>query len=187
MACVSSRNGILLSRAGLVALVLAGLAPTITRAQGVGPSAPSASVPGPVPRPFVVPTMGDDAGGPGPAVPAVPGPPSDQEAPAARVVMRPLDVIIESIFGEASVEDWQQLSLSTFFSQGWDQPWAKSPPGTNGAPKQNWFGAADAAFVRLNSLNFFNVNGMTNNNGLLLTPLPWSPAKPKTSGNEYWA
>jgi hypothetical protein len=101
--------------------------------------------------------------------------------------MGPIDVIAESIFGKASPDDWQPLSLWTFFSEGWDQPFAKSPPGTNGAPKQNWFGAADAAFVRLTSLNFFYVNGMTTHLGLLMAPLPWAPAKPKTNGNEYWA
>ncbi len=144
--------------------------------------------PGPDARPFVFPSVGDDSGEPEPAVPLVPGPPADvQEGSSARVVMGPIDVIAESIFGEASVDEWQPLSLSTFFSQGWDQPWVRSPEGTNGAPKQPWFGAADAVFARLNSLNFFYTNGMTANNGLLLTPLSWAPAKPKTSGNEYWA
>ncbi len=99
----------------------------------------------------------------------------------------PWGVIRESIFGDASAENWQPLSLSTFFSQGRDQPFVRSPEGTNGAPKQNWFGAADGIFSRLNSVNFFYVNGMTTNNGLLLTPVSWSPAKPKASGNEYWA
>lgn len=62
------------------------------------------------------------------------------ETRPARVVMGPLEVIRESIFGAASVDDWQPLSLSTFFSEGWDQPYVRSPEGTNGAPKQNWFG-----------------------------------------------
>ena len=188
MASVSSRKRIPLSQAGLVALFLAGVAPTMTRAQGVVPSTPSAPVPDPAPRPVVVPAMGNDSGEPEPAVPAVPGPPAYvQEPPPARVVMGPIDVIAESIFGEASVDEWQPLSLSTFFSQGWDQPWAKSPAGTNGAPKQNWFGAADGVFARLNSLNFFFTDHMTANQGLLLTPLPWSPTKPSTNGNEYFA
>ena len=188
MAGVSSQNRKPLLRAGLVAVFLAGVAPTMTRGQGTVTSTPFAPVQDPAPRSGVVPAMENDSGEPEPAFPDVSGPPGFfEESPAARVVMGPLDVMLESIFGEASVDDWQPLSLWTFFSQGWDEPWAKSPAGTNGAPKQNWFGAADAAFVRLNSLNFFNVNGMTTNNGLLLTPLPWSPAKPKTSGNEYWA
>lgn len=104
-----------------------------------------------------------------------------------RVTTGPLDVIRESIFGAASEDDWRPLGLSTFFTQGWDEPWVKSLPGTNGAPKQNWFGAADAVFARLSSLNFFYTNGMTTNTGLLLSPFPWSPVKPNTSGNQYWA
>ena len=104
-----------------------------------------------------------------------------------RIVLSPLGAIHESIFGAASQEDWHPLSLSTFFSEGWDEPYVKSPEGTNEAPKQNWFGAADGIFVRLDSLNFLFTDHMTNNRGLLLTPLPWSPAKPKTDGNEYFA
>src|SRR5262249_4112578 len=90
--------------------------------------------------------------------------------PPDRVATGPLHVICESIFGEASEADWRPLGLSTFFTQGWSQPWVKSPPGTNGAPKQNWFGAADGVFARLISLNFFYTNGMTTNTGLLLSP-----------------
>jgi hypothetical protein len=104
-----------------------------------------------------------------------------------RIVLGPLEAIHESIFGAASKEEWHPLSLSTFFSEGWDEAYVKSPAGTNEAPKQNWFGAADGIFVRLDSLNFLFTDHMTNNRGLLLTPLPWSPAKPKTNGNEYFA
>src|SRR5262249_3067931 len=109
------------------------------------------------------------------------------DRPPARVATGPLDVIRESIFGAASEDDWRPLGLSTFFTRGWDEPWVKSPPGTNGAPKQNWFGAADGVFARLSSLNFFYTNGMTTNTGLLLSPFPWSPVKPETNGNQYWA
>lgn len=189
MAGVSSRKALALAQAGLVALVLASVAPMTAQAQQVPPSSPSAPVPDPAPGPAVVPdAMGDDFGTAEPAVPAMPGPPAYvAELPAAPARMRTIDVIRESIFGEASVDGWQPLSLSTFFTEGWDRPWAKSPPGSNGAYRQNWFGAADAAFVRLSSLNFSYVNGMTTNPGLLLTPVPWSPAKPLSSGNEYWA
>jgi hypothetical protein len=41
----------------------------------------------------------------------------------------PLDVIVESIFGAASEDDWQPLGLSTFFTQCWHEAWVKSPPG----------------------------------------------------------
>jgi hypothetical protein len=59
--------------------------------------------------------------------------------------------------------------------------------GPTGPPKQNWLGAVDAIFVRVNTLNFFYTNNMTTNPGLLLTPLTWAPVKPNTNGNEYWA
>jgi hypothetical protein len=98
-----------------------------------------------------------------------------------------LEVIHESIFGAASTEDWQPLSLSTFWSEGWDKPYVNSPEGTNGARKQNWFGVADGIFARLGALNFFFTDGMTTHTGLLLSPFPWAPVKPKTNGNQYWA
>jgi hypothetical protein len=94
------------------------------------------------------------------------------EAPPARVATGPLDVICESIFGAASVDQWRPLGLSTFLTEGWDAPFVNSPAGTNGAPKQNWFGAADGIFARLSSLNFFFTDGMTTNTGLLLSPFP---------------
>jgi hypothetical protein len=105
----------------------------------------------------------------------------------ARVVMGPLEVMRESIFGAASADDWHPLSLRTFFSEGWDEPFVRSPAGTNGASKQNWFGAADGIFVRLNTITFNFTDRMTTNNGLLLTPVPWAPAKPKSGGNQYYA
>jgi hypothetical protein len=118
----------------------------------------------------------------------IPKPPSfGPETFSAPIAPTVLDVIRESIFGAASEENWQPLSLSTFFTEGWNEPYAKSPPGTNGAPKQNWFGAADGVFSRLNALEFFYTNGLTPSNGLLLSPFPWAPVKPKTTGNEYWA
>jgi hypothetical protein len=122
------------------------------------------------------------------AGPAVPGPPAYvPETLPARVVMGPLEVIHESIFGAASTEDWRPLSLSTFFSEGWDEPYVNSPEGTYGARKQNWFGAADGIFARLGALDFFFTDGMTTHTGLLLSPFPWAPAKPTTNGNQYWA
>lgn len=184
-------KGVPLPLAWMAALVLAGMGPTMARAQGVVPSSSaSASSPvgDPAPRPVVVPSDALDFGEPEAAIPAIPGPPACVPGTLpARVVMGPLDVIHESIFGPASKEEWHPLSLSTFFSEGWDEAYVRSPEGTNEAPKQNWFGAADGVFVRLNTLNFFYTNHMTTNLGLLLTPLPWAPAKPKTNGNEYFA
>jgi hypothetical protein len=186
-----SVKGVPLLLAWMAALFLTGLGATMARAQGVDPVA-SASAVSPVgdPAPHPVVGPGDVLGGEEPkgAGPAAPGPPAYvPESLPARVVMGPLEVIHESIFGAASTDDWQPLSLSTFFSEGWDQPYVRSPEGTNGAPKHNWFGAADGIFARLNSLNFFYTDHMTTNQGLLLMPLPWAPSKPNTNGNEYFA
>jgi hypothetical protein len=110
-----------------------------------------------------------------------------RETPPARIETGPLDVICESILGAAREEARRPLGLSTFFAEGWDEPYVKSPDGTDGAPKQNWFGSADVIFSRLDSLNFFYTNGMTTHTGLMLSPFPWSPVKPTTNGKEYWA
>lgn len=101
--------------------------------------------------------------------------------------MDPIEVIRESIFGDASPDDWRPLTLGTFFCEGWDEAFARAPIGTNGAPKQNWFGAADGVFVRLSSVTFNFTDRMTTNPGLLLSPLSWAPAKPKATGSEYYA
>ena len=97
-----------------------------------------------------------------------------------------LEVIRESIFGEASTDQWRPLAFSTFFTEGWDQPYVKSPEGTNGAPKQNWFGSPDGIFSRLVTVDFFYTNGMTKNTGLLLSPFSWAPVKPNTIGDQHW-
>ena len=40
-----------------------------------------------------------------------------------------LDTVTESLFGDAYAEGrWRPLSLSTFFSEGWLEPWASIPP-----------------------------------------------------------
>jgi hypothetical protein len=175
----------------MAALFLAGLGPATARAQDVIPS-PSTSVGSPLRGPASGPVVVDmfDLEEPEGINSANLGPTADGPgagAAAARGAMRPLDVIRESIFGAASPDDWQPLGLWTFFTEGWDRPYVRSPDGTNGAPKQNWFGASDGIFVRLNSLNVFFTDRMTTNQGLLLTPLPWAPSKPNTSGNEYFA
>lgn len=173
----------------IMMLCLAGLATAMARAQDTAVPPLVGSSAGGSLAPSVVGASGDALGVPGadpisPASPCTPG--SVPAMPATRVVMGPLDVIHESIFGAASKDDWHSLSLFTFFSEGWDEAFVRSPEGTNGAPKQNWFGAADGVFVRLNSVNFSFVESMTTHQGLLLAPFPWAPAKPKTDGNQYF-
>ena len=67
------------------------------------------------------------------------------ETPPARIARGPLDVIRESIFGEATAEEWQPLGLSNFFTEGWDKPFATSPEGTNGAPSRTGSGPPTAS------------------------------------------
>ena len=43
-------------------------------------------------------------------------------------------VILESIFGQPDPDTWRPLPLSTFFSEGWHEPWVPSPSGSGGAP-----------------------------------------------------
>jgi hypothetical protein len=58
-------------------------------------------------------------------------------------------VILQSIFGETDPDDWRPLPLSTFFSEGWREPWVPSPSGSGGAPRQGWINASDGNFYRL--------------------------------------
>ena len=45
---------------------------------------------------------------------------------------------------------WRPLSLSSFFSEGWLEPWASAPAGQNGlTPRHGWLGAFDGVFYRL--------------------------------------
>lgn len=44
---------------------------------------------------------------------------------------------------------WRELELGSFFSEGWDEPWASGPNGDGGAPRQGWLNAQDGVFYRL--------------------------------------
>jgi hypothetical protein len=61
----------------------------------------------------------------------------------------PGDIIWESIFGKPDPNCWRPLPFSTFFSEGWDEPWVPSPNGSGGAPRQGWINAADGNMYRL--------------------------------------
>jgi hypothetical protein len=62
-----------------------------------------------------------------------------------------LNVMKESLFGDvyATPSKWQPLSAGTFFTEGWNRPWASPPPGEGGAPRQGWLNAFDGVFYRL--------------------------------------
>jgi len=57
----------------------------------------------------------------------------------------------ESLFGDvySHPERWRSLSLSTFFTEGWDEPWVNPPHGSGGAPRQSWLDAFNGVFYRL--------------------------------------
>jgi len=68
-----------------------------------------------------------------------------------------LDVITESLAGDVySPGLWKPLPFGTFFSEGWDEPWAGGPNGAGGegAPRQGWLNAADGVFYRLGIATF---------------------------------
>lgn len=103
-----------------------------------------------------------------------------------RVVMGPLDVMCESLFGPASKDEWKPLRFGTLFSEGWDEPYHEAPEGTNGAPKQNWIGAPAGVFGRFATLDFFYTNHMNNVPGVFLTAnAPFMPVHTFTTGNQY--
>jgi hypothetical protein len=57
----------------------------------------------------------------------------------------------ESLFGDVYAEPstWRPLTAGSFFSEGWDEPWASPVAGPGGAPRQGWINAADGVFYRL--------------------------------------
>jgi hypothetical protein len=115
-------------------------------------------------------------------------PPTYTVSTPPRVVMGPLYVIAESIFGPASKDDWKPMTLMTFFSEGWDQPFVNAPEGTSGAPKQNWIGAPNGVFGRFATLDFFYTNHINDVPGVFLTPnAPFMPVHTFTTGNQYAA
>src|SRR5262245_12238585 len=62
----------------------------------------------------------------------------------------------ESILGDVYAEPsrWQALPLTSFFEEGWDEPWASPPAGGGGAPRQGWINAMDGVFYRLGIVTF---------------------------------
>jgi hypothetical protein len=101
---------VLSALAGMVALLLAGMGPTMAPAQEVVPSTSASANPlngDPAPRPVVFPSDVVDSEEPQTVPPVVPRPPADfPQTQPARVVMGPFDVMYESTFGAASVDEW---------------------------------------------------------------------------------
>ena len=74
------------------------------------------------------------------------------------------EVVKQSMFGDvySQPENWQELSISNFFSEGWDKPWVSPPTGGGGAPRQGWLNAYEGVFYRL-SLGVFGWKHHSNN------------------------
>ena len=103
-----------------------------------------------------------------------------------KALLSPGEVIRESIFGPADKKDWKPLTLGTFFSEGWSDPFVNAPEGTNGAPKQNTLGSPAGVFGRFATIDFFYTNHLNNVLGAFLTPnAPFMPVHPLTNGNNY--
>ena len=62
-----------------------------------------------------------------------------------------LATIAESLFGDVYAEgQWRPLTLGTFFTEGWLEPWAAPPAGRDGlTPRHGWLGAFNGVFYRL--------------------------------------
>ena len=66
-------------------------------------------------------------------------------------------VVWDSLSGDVYAPGrWKPLPFGTFFSEGWDEPWAGGPNGQggDGAPRQGWLNAQDGVFYRLGILTF---------------------------------
>jgi hypothetical protein len=76
------------------------------------------------------------------------------ESRASRTKLGFCDTVAESIFGKPDPSSWRPLPLSTFFSEGWDEPWVPSPRGSGGAPRQGWINSAAGYLARTQFLTF---------------------------------
>jgi hypothetical protein len=74
--------------------------------------------------------------------------------PVVPVELGLCETITESIFGKPDPNTWHPLTLSTLFSEGWDEAWVPSPNGSGGAPRQGWINAADGNLYRLSFFTF---------------------------------
>jgi hypothetical protein len=82
--------------------------------------------------------------------PETTGQPTDSVSCSGCPDVYPLgEVILQSIFGKPDPNTWRPLSLSTFFSEGWNEAWVPSPDGSGGAPRQGWINALDGNMYRL--------------------------------------
>jgi hypothetical protein len=73
-----------------------------------------------------------------------------------------LEMVEESFFGDPT-DPWSPLSLSTFFSEGWNEPFDYPVNGSGGAPRQGWINSYDGVFYRLWFLSYSNTHNFHDN------------------------
>ena len=140
----------LLLRGGRLAAVLAVSVFTFAgRARAQNPS-PLSGMPGQ--RFAEAPSILDATPGAVPGPSCYPGP--GVVPPIVPVELGLCETITESVFGKPDPNTWHPLTLSTFFSEGWDEAWVPSPNGSGGAPRQGWINAADGNLYRLSFFTF---------------------------------
>ena len=69
-----------------------------------------------------------------------------------------MEVIRESLIGEASSDDWTPLSWRKLLTEGWNEPFVFSPASDSGALRQEWINAANGVFYRQWVLDFIYRN-----------------------------
>jgi hypothetical protein len=99
-------------------------------------------------------------------------------APAPRPTF--LSVAYESLFGDAYSEarksEWHPLSLRTFFTDGWLEPFIDPPAGTGGAPRNGWVNSFEGSLFRAWFISFaFAENVNHNGNRYLAGYTIWTP------------
>jgi hypothetical protein len=75
---------------------------------------------------------------------------------------RLLATIEESLFGDVYAEGrWRPLTLRSFLTDGWLEPWADAPAGVDGlTPRHGWLGAFNGVFYRLWTTDFTYTNAL---------------------------
>ncbi|MFI5455707.1 MAG: hypothetical protein ACHRXM_09675 [Isosphaerales bacterium] len=78
-----------------------------------------------------------------------------------------LNVAHASLFGDAHSEaakaDWRPLSLDTFFTDGWREPYIDPPAGSGGARRSGWVNSFEGTFFRAWFLSFASANDLNRN------------------------
>jgi hypothetical protein len=91
-----------------------------------------------------------------------------------------LDVAFESLFGDAYSESrkaqWRNLTLRSFFTEGWRESYIDPPAGSGGAPRHGWVNFFEGTFFRAWFVSYafaddVNHNGNQNLGGYTI----WAP------------